>query len=278
MRYYTLLLLALSLIHRCSTDSGCSRECARCDGSSSDCLLCAQGFWLASGDCEECAKGCRTCSSDKSCSACLEGHYLEAGYCRACPPACPDCSGSSACEEGKPAKRPGTAALAIGLVAAVVGLGLLATAVWCCCRKKRDSSEASAARKRRRYVIEGPPVSETGRPVSSRSDALRVGRPDSARTDTPTVAEKTTRLPGPKQPQAGPGYPQPPVPYDPSSHFARAGASRGPQLQVSPGPANPYLERPVQGEKQPAQYEPRVQYPAEPPAITSISIARQSGF
>lgn len=56
--------------------TACPTNCGAC-AVASTCLVCNQGFYLASGACTACATGCNACTSAAatSCTACMSGAY-----------------------------------------------------------------------------------------------------------------------------------------------------------------------------------------------------------
>lgn len=77
---------------------GCVRcadpRCTLCDGKSTTCTTCRDGFAAQSGKCVACPKNCRSCRSPSSCLSCEPGYARDAkGACAKCTdPNCEFCS------------------------------------------------------------------------------------------------------------------------------------------------------------------------------------------
>ena len=76
----------------------CDSSCQSCNGPNpSDCISCADGFFLESGVCKACDPDCKTCGGcgDGSCTSCVDGKVLFNGKC-VCDNSCLTCDGLTA--------------------------------------------------------------------------------------------------------------------------------------------------------------------------------------
>ena len=63
--------------------------CLNCDGNTTLCVTCEDGYYNNQGICYLCQDSCLLCSSSTSCSSCSDGYYLHSsGRCRAKPTNC----------------------------------------------------------------------------------------------------------------------------------------------------------------------------------------------
>lgn len=64
-------------------------SCANCDGDSTICQICNNGYYLSGGRCYNCQSNCLTCLSNTQCSTCTPGTYLQnSGRCKTLPTNC----------------------------------------------------------------------------------------------------------------------------------------------------------------------------------------------
>lgn len=71
-----------------------------CDGDSSVCVTCQDGYYVSSGTCYNCQTSCLTCTSSTVCTSCAATHYLLAnGRCKQLPSNCIEVDSNGDCSK-----------------------------------------------------------------------------------------------------------------------------------------------------------------------------------
>ncbi len=83
--------------------TSCNAVCKTCSGSAAtDCVTCADGWYLVGGECTVCNPACASCTGPAitDCISCANGTYLDhsSNLCSPCDPLCAVCSGPSDAE------------------------------------------------------------------------------------------------------------------------------------------------------------------------------------
>ena len=64
-------------------------NCYNCDGDSTVCAVCNQGYYMNGGQCFSCQTNCQSCTSNTQCTTCNSGYYRQAnGRCKILPSNC----------------------------------------------------------------------------------------------------------------------------------------------------------------------------------------------